>query len=200
MNETKEKILRVAFNLFLQKSYKEVSLKEIVDKVGLTKGAFYHHFKGKEELFAGVIDIYLIAGGHNIYNNISKTSLKTFISEYLEKIVEFIDRVNHEIVNPGEKVGVTYFNMTLDALRILPKFDERMQQIHKEEKQIWVDVINNSRLNGEISTNLSDTQLAKIFISTNEGKGMRLLLQGRVEDIPGEVFSLWNSVYNMIKT
>ncbi len=51
MNQTKEFILKTAFSLFLQKNYKAVTLKEIVDKTGLSKGAFYHYYTSKEKLF-----------------------------------------------------------------------------------------------------------------------------------------------------
>jgi len=45
MNDTREHILKVAFNLFLLKSYKEVTMAELVEKTGMSKGAFYHYFK-----------------------------------------------------------------------------------------------------------------------------------------------------------
>ena len=51
MNDTREKILDVSSKLFVEHSYKEVSIQDIVDQVGMTKGAFYYFFKSKEELF-----------------------------------------------------------------------------------------------------------------------------------------------------
>ena len=54
MNESKEHIITVASKLFLQKNFKEVTMKEIVDKTGLSKGAFYHYFESKEQLFLEV--------------------------------------------------------------------------------------------------------------------------------------------------
>ncbi len=82
---TKDKILQVALNLFLQKGYKEVSLKEIVDAVGLTKGAFYHYFTGKEQLFRQIVQIFLLEGGDKVYEGWSKDNLKQFMVSYLER-------------------------------------------------------------------------------------------------------------------
>jgi AcrR family transcriptional regulator len=45
MSDSRTHILETAANLFMQKSYKEVTMKEIVDKTGLSKGAFYLHFR-----------------------------------------------------------------------------------------------------------------------------------------------------------
>ena len=50
--ETVAKILDVALKLFMQQGYEHTSIQDIVDHLdGLTKGAIYHHFKSKEEIF-----------------------------------------------------------------------------------------------------------------------------------------------------
>ncbi|MDR0424755.1 MAG: TetR/AcrR family transcriptional regulator, partial [Clostridiales Family XIII bacterium] len=56
MKETKEHILSIAQNLFLKKGYKNVTMKELVEKSGFTKGAFYHYFESKESLFREVVE------------------------------------------------------------------------------------------------------------------------------------------------
>lgn len=49
--ETVQKILDTALKLFLEKGYEQTTILDIVDGLGgLTRGAFYHHFKSKEEV------------------------------------------------------------------------------------------------------------------------------------------------------
>jgi len=49
--ETVQKILDVSLKLFLEKGYEQTTILDIVDNLGgLTRGAFYHHFKSKEEV------------------------------------------------------------------------------------------------------------------------------------------------------
>ena len=55
--KSKEHILITAFSLFLQKSFKEVTMKEIVKETGLSKGAFYHYFESKEQLFLELLQL-----------------------------------------------------------------------------------------------------------------------------------------------
>ena len=191
--------MKVAFNLFLQKGYKEVSLNEIVGNVGLTKGAFYHYFRGKDHLFREVVDRFVIEGGDKVYEGIPKDNLKKFMTSYLERITAFIDQIQREITSPGQKMGINYFNLAFDALRILPGFAEEMNKMHLRERHIWMEVINHARENGEIATHLSDAQLAKMFISINDGIGMYLISEGKVEEVTGEVFSIWNGMYNLIR-
>jgi AcrR family transcriptional regulator len=40
---------------FLQKGYKDASLRNIVKSVGMTTGAFYGYYKSKEELFEAIV-------------------------------------------------------------------------------------------------------------------------------------------------
>src|SRR5882672_5427745 len=51
---TRGALLRVARELFGQRGYANVGTEEIVERAGVTRGALYHHFNGKRELFAAV--------------------------------------------------------------------------------------------------------------------------------------------------
>ena len=50
--ETVQKILDASLKLFLEKGYEKTTVLDIISEMGgLTRGAFYHHFKSKEEVF-----------------------------------------------------------------------------------------------------------------------------------------------------
>ncbi len=55
--QTRSKILEIAREKFVKKGFRNTSLKEIVEEIGLTRGAFYHHFKNKEEIFYELIKL-----------------------------------------------------------------------------------------------------------------------------------------------
>ena len=48
--ETVEKILDVSYRLFTEKGYERTTIQDIVDALGMSKGAIYHHFKSKEDI------------------------------------------------------------------------------------------------------------------------------------------------------
>lgn len=55
--ETEQKILDAALKLFTEKGYEQTTILDIVGEMGgLTRGAFYHHFKSKEEVFFALTD------------------------------------------------------------------------------------------------------------------------------------------------
>lgn len=52
----REKFLDAAWLLFWKRGYDVTSVQLIIDEVGASKGAFYHHFTSKEALLSEVID------------------------------------------------------------------------------------------------------------------------------------------------
>ena len=47
---TREKILDAAQDLVLDRGYVGMTVEHVLDRVGITKGAFFHHFKTKDDL------------------------------------------------------------------------------------------------------------------------------------------------------
>ncbi len=59
-NKTKEErqnqILEAAIKLFVVKGYSDTRMDDIAEESGLSKGAIYHHYESKNELFFALID------------------------------------------------------------------------------------------------------------------------------------------------
>jgi AcrR family transcriptional regulator len=53
---TTKAILDAARALFARHGYAEVSIDQIAERAGYAKGAFYHHFSSKQEVFEQVLD------------------------------------------------------------------------------------------------------------------------------------------------
>jgi AcrR family transcriptional regulator len=53
---TRERLISVGFDLFGTYGYEATSVAAILDMAGLARGAFYHHFPTKADLFDAVLD------------------------------------------------------------------------------------------------------------------------------------------------
>ena len=93
--ETVNLILDVAYRLFMEKGYEHTSIQDIIDHLGgLSKGAIYHHFKSKEEIFYAVTDK-MTAESNQILEVVrdrtdlnGKEKLKTMFRESLKRSVQ----------------------------------------------------------------------------------------------------------------
>jgi len=52
--QTVENIISVSTKLFSEKGYDKTSMQDIVDALGMSKGAIFHHFISKEDIFNAV--------------------------------------------------------------------------------------------------------------------------------------------------
>ena len=50
MTDSRDRVLDAAVELFAQHGYDGTSVTQVIERAGLTKGGFYHHFASKEEL------------------------------------------------------------------------------------------------------------------------------------------------------
>ncbi len=53
--KTKQRILETAMRMFAEKGIENVNIEDVVKEVGVTRGAFYHYFKSREELIGSVM-------------------------------------------------------------------------------------------------------------------------------------------------
>lgn len=64
--DRRAEILDAAQALFLEHGYEATSVQQIIDRVGISKGAFYHHFESKEVLLDRLVGRMASAGAEHV--------------------------------------------------------------------------------------------------------------------------------------
>jgi len=54
--KTKQHICREAYQLFTERGYKSVTMKDVCDKTGLSRGGLYRHYDSVEQIFLDIVD------------------------------------------------------------------------------------------------------------------------------------------------
>ena len=78
-DERKNEFLDTAMALFMQHGYEQTSVNTIIDTVGVSKGAFYHYFKSKEELLDQLAERAAeqsLAGAQGILDNTTMSAVE----------------------------------------------------------------------------------------------------------------------------
>ena len=200
MKDSKGQILKTSLLLFLQKGFKEVTMKEIVKSSGFSKGAFYHYFSSKEEVFKEVIDVYFSQMLHLDYNNLPSNSLQSFYQANLEILQERDNILQswYRETFEGDFPNNMYY-ILFDALRLLPEVKEQQTKRIQEELKAWEKVITNALTNGEIKTTFSPQNLAKQFVYSSDGIAMHMIMISSSEKLFKEVKEIWDSLYESVK-
>jgi AcrR family transcriptional regulator len=59
--DTRSRVQKVALELFAEQGYEKTSLREIAERLGVTKAALYYHFRSKEDIVHSFTDDYFAA-------------------------------------------------------------------------------------------------------------------------------------------
>ena len=68
---SKNQILDSALKVFVKKGYSKTTMDDIVESSGLSKGALYHYYKSKKDLFLSLIDHWEIYTFKDFYKKTS---------------------------------------------------------------------------------------------------------------------------------
>lgn len=202
MNETKEHIIIESSKLFLRKNFKEVTMLEIVQKTGLSKGAFYHYFKSKEQLFTEVLDYFFSHVFVHNYEAYSHDSFYAFYHDYASA-AENVGKRYFETIKEEENsfFNMNYFTLIFDAIKLFPDFRQTIVSGFKSELDIWKTVIAKARSNGEIKSVLTDEEIALTFISLSDGISMHMIVQGKkINEVKTVFLNLWDKLYKLMST
>lgn len=197
MSDTREKILDEAFKLFLQNSYKEVAIQDIVDKVGLTKGAFYYFFKSKEQLFREIFNQFFLTIVKIDYSKYSHDSLYQFYHDVYNHAANIRLISEDEFSDYVSKVN--YYTFIFDALRLFPDLQLEAAESQLSELKSWEDAVRIARDTGEIKSVMSDQQIAGIFVNISNGVGMQSIMEGTIQQSKGKILEFWNAFYEGLK-
>ncbi len=170
MSDTKEFIVDQAYSLFLSRSYEAVSISDISKAIGFTKGALYHHFTNKENLFKAVIDKYLIINELNISN--TKITLAQFIEESINHTRKIIHGIFGEVPT---FVPINYISLIIDAFRHYPGFASEKENLFTNEIEKIKTIMDNAIALGEIRKDINTSYMAANFFSISMGMAPNLL-------------------------
>ena len=86
--ERKSQIMEAAMKVFTRKGYANARVDDIVDSSGLSKGAIYHHYDGKKDIFLALIEHWETQTFPNFYSRNSKersasNTLRDFANEII---------------------------------------------------------------------------------------------------------------------
>lgn len=89
---TQERILNSALQLFAEQGYEHTGVNQICRNAGISKGAFYHHFCSKDDLFLRILDDWTEAVHMQINQRFENSaSIQDGFQETSRSIKEIID-------------------------------------------------------------------------------------------------------------
>ncbi|MCR3757586.1 TetR/AcrR family transcriptional regulator [Clostridium felsineum] len=153
-NDSREKILIAAAELFQTKGFNATGLNEILKESGSPKGSLYYYFpKGKEELALEAIKL----STHNIKGNLKKDML-----EYKNPIKAVQSVVNHiieDLKRDGKPKDISLSLLSLETYSSSEVLKEACRTSFIELQQIYSNKLTQNGISEEDAAFLSMTIL-----------------------------------------
>ena len=166
--DSKKNILKVAFALFLEKGYNNVTIKQIMDISGLSKGAIYHHFSNKEEIYTATLELYFFELLDPKEIDISESFIKnieimyTFISDMFDDLENLISsKTKYPIRN--------FYFFQLESEKndsIREKIELAVMKFRKRIEAVVLAANNNNQIKAGLNTEAITYQIIALIEGT----------------------------------
>lgn len=173
----KRELFRVAFKMFILKSFDGVSIPDIEKATGFTRGTIFHYADTKLDLFRQVVEYYVLER-QDIERKIQVAddcTLRQFIDTYAKGVERTMEAL-HEIIGmdvPMRDCSRAYLNMASQVSVLLPEVHKAFLNAMAKEERLWIEVIGRGVESGELCSDVQPAILAKIMMSLFYGRAFQ---------------------------
>ena len=173
--ETQKLIIQTAFEMFYHNGFNNTSIPDIMKETNLTKGAFYHHFKNKNDIGIKVIENIL---SKRIYNGFI-APLKENKTRKVPDLLLYVFTERIENFTEKEKaLGCPANNMINEIGCSITAFRDPLRKLMDSWKDALIETIEIGKEKSEIKASVDSNSAATYLICSFEGaRGIRKIYE-----------------------
>lgn len=156
-DKTREHILQVSYPLFAEKGFKQITMKDICQVSGMSRGGLYSHFSSTAQIFEEILkqitNSSTLDFKSQINNGVSATDILTKAFKQLEK----------EMLSPSDSLSLAIFeySQTVDSALI--------QKLNKEAEEKWSSLFRYGIKKGEFLAEADIQALVNTLLYAYQG-------------------------------
>ena len=198
MTSTKEHILFTALKLILKKGYANVTMNELVGASGLSKGAFYHYFKSKDQIYYETLEKYFfsyMASFDLTYNEAQ--SFKSNLFQVFTMFIEFASEIE-SMIGP-ENPMISYYHTLLESAIRSDDIKTKVSNYYEfwmKSISGWIEI---AQSNKEIDPDLDPEILSKHIGGLMEGVMIIYSFQNKEKNLEKYFNEIFYQFFELIK-
>ncbi len=161
--ETKKKLLEIAKRLFEEYSFADVSIEDITDEAGITKGAFYVHYESKDALIAIVIADYATRADAEYRAFVKSLPEDMPVSEM---ILALADKISDVL---SSTIGLENMKKVYQMLLLGTADTDSVKGYGRELYLLFRDILDKGIRKGELKSSLTLDELSRHFVLALRG-------------------------------
>lgn len=177
--QTKRLICMNAYQLFVEKGYKDVTMKDICDKTGLSRGGLYRHYTSTEQIFLEIINT--LMGKQR--NEFREKILKGIpAAEILDGVLA---RYESEMLDQSSSLSIAIYEFFSNPK--ISKGDNSITQQYLNSKKMWIDLIQYGIQRKEFKETVIPESIFDLIIFSYQGVRMYSTLMDIDVNIPKRI-------------
>lgn len=181
--QARQRIVETALQVFVERGYHKTTMDDIAEKLGVSKGAIYQYFKGKDQLFTEVISFFIGIRKDEVMSIILSDDPKRIAS------AEFID------MKIGRALQTQSFglDLLLEAARNELLREKIAQVLQKSYDEFLKDIVS-LKERGVIRKDADVGIIWRGLIALRDGLISSILLGAKISDVK----ETWVKITNML--
>ena len=162
----RDRILHAAYQEFYRYGFQAGSLNRIVETTGLTKGALFHHFAGKQDLGYAVVDEVVWPQFHTQWILPLERS-----DDPVRDTKRILRRFAEDGFATGESLthGCPVNNLAQEMSPLDEGFRRRLEKIYTAWREVFRTALANGMKAGKVRTDLTPANVAAFLVAALEG-------------------------------
>ncbi len=156
---TRESIIHESYTLFAEKGFKQVTMKDVCEVTGMSRGGLYSHFSGTDKLFEAVLEK---------ITEKSATDFQTEIKEGISavKILEkTLDNMEEEMKHPEDSLSMALYEYAETVNT------DVMERLGRNAKEKWKMLIRYGIKRGEFQE-VNVDEIVNVILYSYQGVRM----------------------------
>ena len=172
--KTENEILEIAFLLFLEKGFSEVSTNELIRAAGLTKGGFNYAFKSRDDLDQQVVEKYIrpffVRAAEEMQQVWEKGRKDMPTGELLWKGFFLPQRFANYEKRIGREIAFRNFYFLLyEGMKKFPEVAEYFKAFNTQKGEILYGILERGQKRGEIIKNIDLEDYVTMILAMQDG-------------------------------
>lgn len=182
LSDTRELLLRTGLEVLTEKGFSATGIDEILSRVGVPKGSFYHYFDSKEDFGLRLIERYAQFFAKKLDRHLRNSALSP-----IERLRSFVDDAKEGMSRHAFRRGCLIGNLGQEMGSLPESFRAGLQDTFEDWQERLAACLSEAQQIGELSGGADAGQLATVFWIGWEGAVMRAKLEQSVK--PLELFA-----------
>ncbi len=176
--KTKQDIREKAYQLFAKKGFKEVTMKDICELTGLSRGGLYRHYESTEQIFLEIVNAFSDKQRNEVFTKMEQhipaaAILEELLSGYADEMLDYENSFSLAICE-------FYSNPSIS------KEDNSVKKQYEIAKATWVELINYGISTKEFNR-VNPESVFNVMIFAYQGVRMYSKLMKMDSDIPTQI-------------